>query len=73
MVSYVIFFWGGSPQDPLAVMDWDGDLVTILLGVNYVPPCLCLVLPCCFEAGYGPVQDSDLTWTSANCAAEDWI
>ena len=24
------------------------------LGVNYVPPCLWPVPPCCFEAGYGP-------------------
>ena len=43
-----------APPDPLAVMGWDGDLVKTFWGVNYVPPCLWPVPPCCFEAGYGP-------------------
>ena len=31
--------WGAysAPPDPLAVMGWDGDLVTSFVGVNYVP------------------------------------
>ena len=50
-----------APPDPLAVMGWDGDLVTTFWGVNYVPPCLWPVPPCCFEAGYGPGDDSIFT------------
>ena len=44
----------GAPPDPLAVMGWDGDLVTNLVRVNYVPPCSSPVTRCCFEAGYEP-------------------
>ena len=34
--------------DPLAFLGWDRELVTTLMGVNYVPPCLWPVPPCCF-------------------------
>ena len=43
-----------APPDPLAVMGWDGDLVTTLLGCKLCAPCSLPVPPRCFEAGYGP-------------------
>ena len=59
--------WGSLQRspDPLAVMGWDGDLVTTFFGVNYVPPCLVAGAPCCIEAGYGLLPSPDWIWISA--------
>ena len=43
-----------APPDPLAVMGWDGDLVTTFWWCKLCAPLLVAGAPCCFEAGYGP-------------------